>query len=125
MTTKAISDKPLTRRQQEIYDFIADFIDQHRYGPTIREIADAFMITSASTVHGVLDRLIIKGCLTRTPNGPRTLALTDKSCKKIAMVSREGVMDWIERQSNQHAKDALVYALLTDLQEGIQTGRIC
>lgn len=125
MTKKSIADKPLTRRQQEIYDFIADYIDQYRFGPTIREIANAFMVTSMSTVHGIVDKLICKGYLTRTPNGPRTLALTDKSGRRITMVSQAGVMDWIEQQSSQHAKDAAIYALLTDLQQGIQSGRIC
>lgn len=125
MTMKSIADKPLSRRQQEIYDFIADFIDSHGFSPTIREVAHAFMISSVSTVHGIVDRLISKGYLTRLPNGPRTLALTDKSGKKIKTVSRAGIMDWIDKQSNQHEADAAVYAMLTDLQEGIQTGRIC
>lgn len=124
MTKKSIADKPLTRRQQEIYDFIADFIDSNSYGPSIREIADAFMfVTSTAFKH--VETLINKGYLNHKAGGVRTLSLTDKSGRRIAMVSRAGVMDWIEQQSNQHAKDAAVYALLTDLQEGIQTGRIC
>ncbi|MGF6354042.1 repressor LexA [Paenibacillus sp. 4624] len=124
MTKKSIADKPLSPRQQEVYDFIADFIDSHGYGPSIREIADAFMfVTSTAFKH--VETLINKGYLNHKAGGVRTLSLTDKSSKKIAMVSQAGVMNWIEQQSNQHAKDATIYVLLTDLQEGIQTGRIC
>lgn len=124
MTKNSIVDKPLTRRQQEVYDFIAHFIDTHGYGPSIREIADAFIfVTSTAFKH--VETLINKGYLNHKAGGVRTLSLTDKSGKKIAMVSQAGVLDWINQQSNQHAKDATIYELLTDLQEGIQTGRIC
>ncbi|RAW18475.1 hypothetical protein DC345_04930 [Paenibacillus taichungensis] len=125
MTTKSIADKPLSRRQQEVYDFIADFIDSKGYGPSIREIADAFMFESPSSAFSHVDMLIRKGYLNHKAGGVRTLSLTDKSGRRIAMVSQAGVMEWIAQQSNQHAKDAAVYALLTDLQDGIQTGRIC
>ncbi|WP_186333829.1 hypothetical protein [Paenibacillus xylanexedens] len=125
MTTKSTLDKPLSRRQQEVYDFVADFIESNGYGPSIREIADAFMFASASTAFKHVETLICKGYLNHKAGGVRTLSLTDKSGKKIAMVSQAGVLDWISQQSNQHAKDATIYALLTDLQEGIQTGRIC
>ncbi|PYE49830.1 hypothetical protein HUB98_09175 [Paenibacillus barcinonensis] len=124
MTKKSIADKPLSRRQQEVYDFISGFIGSKGYGPSIREIADAFMFESPSSAFRHVNMLIQKGYLNHKAGGVRTLSLTDKSGKKIAMVSQAGVMDWIAQQSNQHAKDAAAYALLADLQEGIQTGRI-
>lgn len=125
MTKKSIADKPLSRRQQEVYDFITDFIDSYGYGPSIREIADAFMFGSPSSAFRHVDMLIRKGYLNHKAGGVRTLSLTDKTGRRVAMVSQAGVMDWIEQQSNQHAKDATIYTLLTDLQDGIQTGRIC
>lgn len=125
MTKKSIADKPLSRQQQEVYDFISGFIGLKGYGPSIREIADALNFKSASSAFRHVNMLIRKGYLNHKAGGVRTLSLTDKSGRRIAMVSRAGVMDWIEQQSNQHAKDAAVYALLTDLQEGIQSGRIC
>ena len=48
--------KPLTKRQQAIYDFIADAI---RSGgpPTIREIMDVFDINSTNGVRTTLETL--------------------------------------------------------------------
>ena len=37
--------KTLTNRQREILDFIKDFIKNHKYPPTIREIAGNFAIS--------------------------------------------------------------------------------
>ncbi len=37
--------KPLTRRQEEVLSFIAEFIRTHKYPPTIREISDHFSIS--------------------------------------------------------------------------------
>jgi repressor LexA len=37
--------KNLTKRQSEVLDFIRDFIDSHKYPPTIREIALNFKIS--------------------------------------------------------------------------------
>lgn len=125
MTKKLIADKPLSSQQQEVYDFISGFIGSKGYGPSIREIADALNFKSSSSAYRHVNMLIRKGYLNHKAGGVRTLSLTDKSGKKIAKVSQAGVMSWIEQQSHQHAKDAAIYALLTDLQEGIQTGRIC
>jgi repressor LexA len=37
--------KGLTKKQQEVLDFIKDFIDANKYPPTIREVADKFKIS--------------------------------------------------------------------------------
>ena len=60
--------KPLTERQQAIYDFIADAI---RSGgpPTIREIMDVFGINSTNGVRTTLETLEKKGYI-RPPGAP-------------------------------------------------------
>ncbi|MBU5356121.1 hypothetical protein KQI74_28115 [Paenibacillus barcinonensis] len=124
MTTKATLDKPLSRRQQEVYDYVRTFIGENGYSPTIREIADGIMLSSASTVHSHVNSLIRKGYLTHSSGGVRTLALTKKG-KRPKVVTQAGIMKWIHDQGIEETHDAAVYNLLTDLQEGIQTGRIC
>src|SRR5262245_1859136 len=55
----------LTPRQREIYDFIRDKIESRGYGPTVREIGDAFDIKSPNGVMCHLKALEKKGCIKR------------------------------------------------------------
>jgi len=41
----------LTKRQQEIFDFIKRYSAEHGYPPTVRDIGKAIGLTSSSTVH--------------------------------------------------------------------------
>ena len=47
----------LTGRQQEIWDFLVDYVDRHGYPPTVREIGEAVGLASPSTVHAHLANL--------------------------------------------------------------------
>ncbi|WKL00879.1 hypothetical protein Q0F98_28710 [Paenibacillus amylolyticus] len=100
------------------------FIEDNGYSPTIREIADGIMLSSASTVHSHVNSLIRKGYLTHSSGGVRTLAVTKKG-KRPKVVTQAGIMRWIQDQGIEKTHDANVYNLLSDLQEGIQSGRIC
>ena len=63
----AKSDKALkmTRKQQEIYDYIAAYISQHSYPPSVREICDGVGLRSPSTVHFHLQNMEEKGFLAK------------------------------------------------------------
>ncbi|MGN6431480.1 MAG: transcriptional repressor LexA [Gaiellaceae bacterium] len=65
----------LTGRQQEIWDFLVDYVDRHGYPPTVREIGDAVGLASPSTVHAHLANLERAGLLKRDPTKPRALEL--------------------------------------------------
>ena len=41
----------LTPTQQQIYNYILSFSDEHGYPPSVREIAEAVDLKSPSTVH--------------------------------------------------------------------------
>ena len=66
--------KELTRRQEEVLKFIADFINTHAYSPTIREVADFFSI-SVKGAHDHLTALKKKGLLKQGDKKPRTMEL--------------------------------------------------
>jgi repressor LexA len=66
----------LTGRQQEIWDFLVDYVDRHGYPPTVREIGQAVGLASPSTVHAHLANLERAGLLKRDPTKPRALELT-------------------------------------------------
>ena len=63
----------LTERQQEVYNFITEFIAEHGYSPSFREIMKGCYFGSVSTVAGYVDRLIKKGVIEYTPRTPRTI----------------------------------------------------
>ena len=65
----------LTKRQQEIFDFIKRYGLEHGYPPTVRDIGKAIGLTSSSTVHAHLANLEKIGLLRRDPTKPRALEL--------------------------------------------------
>jgi len=68
----------LTGRQQEIWDFLVDYVDTHGYPPTVREIGEAVGLASPSTVHAHLANLERAGLLKRDPTKPRALELVGR-----------------------------------------------
>src|SRR5438105_9626810 len=68
----------LTGRQQEIWDFLVEYVDAHGYPPTVREIGEAVGLASPSTVHAHLANLERAGLLKRDPTKPRALELTGR-----------------------------------------------
>lgn len=68
----------LTKRQQRIFDFIRNKIEDSGYGPTIREIADEMKYRSPNGVICHLTALQKKGLITRTSHKSRSIVLTDE-----------------------------------------------
>jgi repressor LexA len=70
----------LTKRQQEIFEFVKRYVGEHGYPPTVRDIGKAIGLTSSSTVHAHLANLEKLGLLKRDPTKPRALeVLVDKA----------------------------------------------
>ena len=69
----------LTTRQQEIWQFLADYVDDHGYPPTVREIGEAVGLASPSTVHAHLANLERAGLLRRDPTKPRAIELVGRT----------------------------------------------
>ena len=72
------SDMP-TARQMEIYEFIRDKIYSRGFGPTVREIGEAFSIRSPNGVVCHLKALEKKGLITRGRNMSRAIELVTES----------------------------------------------
>ena len=66
----------LTGRQQEIWDYLVEYVEGHGYPPTVREIGERVGLASPSTVHAHLANLERAGYLKRDPTKPRALELT-------------------------------------------------
>lgn len=64
-----------TRAQQKLLEFIREFIDQHGYGPSYREIMTGLGYKSVSTVAVHVDGVIAKGYLQKKGRSARSLEL--------------------------------------------------
>ena len=69
----------LTKRQQEIFDFIRKYSAKYGYPPTVRDIGKAVGLASSSTVHAHLANLEKLGLLRRDPSKPRAIELLDRA----------------------------------------------
>lgn len=68
----------LYKRQRQVADFLAQYIQQHGYSPTLREIAEAINVTSLATVHEHLEALEKKGVIKRFEGVVRGVELIDE-----------------------------------------------
>ena len=64
-------EKKLTKRQQQILDFIDSTVRNRGYPPSVREIGVAVGLTSPSTVHSHMSTLQDRGYIERDPSIPR------------------------------------------------------
>ena len=69
----------LTKRQQEIFDFIKRYSAKQGYPPTVRDIGKAVGLASSSTVHAHLANLEKLGLLRRDPSKPRAIEMLDRA----------------------------------------------
>ncbi|MEL3974694.1 transcriptional repressor LexA [Rossellomorea oryzaecorticis] len=67
----------LSKRQQDILQYIKMSVKEKGYPPSVREIGEAVGLASSSTVHGHLARLESKGLIRRDPTKPRAIEILD------------------------------------------------
>ena len=65
----------LTRRQKQVYDFLARFVEEHGYSPSFEEIGEGLGLSSLATVHKHISNLEQKGLLKRDYNRSRSIDL--------------------------------------------------
>jgi len=66
--------KPLSPRQKQIFDYIAEYIAENKFPPSLDEIADNLLLSN-STVNSHLTAMLKKGYLSRRERIPRSLRL--------------------------------------------------
>jgi SOS-response transcriptional repressor LexA len=75
----------LTKKQMKILTLLKEFILQHGYPPSYRELANLMNLVSSSTVKQYLDTLRKKGYLSWEEGQPRTLHIIDQNEKSSAV----------------------------------------
>ena len=84
----------LTKRQQEIFDFIKRYSAKYGYPPTVRDIGKAVGLASSSTVHAHLANLERIGLLRRDPTKPRAIELLDRAAAGVRSFVDPGCRSW-------------------------------
>ncbi|PKR79202.1 LexA repressor [Halalkalibacillus sediminis] len=64
---------PLTKRQEEVLEYIKQQTLRNGYAPTVREIAEGVKLNSGSTAHAHVQQLVSKGYVKKIKGSPRAL----------------------------------------------------
>ena len=102
MVDELRGQKPLTPKQQAIFDAIRASIASRGYPPSMREIGDAAGLSSLSSVSHQLGQLELGGWIRRDPNRPRALEVlvdepsSDVGGPDIDATTLDGVMDTLD-----------------------------
>lgn len=73
----------LYKRQRQIVDFIAQYIQKYGYSPTLQEIADSIGVSSLATVHEHLQALQRKRVIKKFEGAVRGIELLDRTTLKL------------------------------------------
>ena len=76
-------------KQMAVLSYINKQVDAHGYPPTVREICAAVGLSSTSTVHGHINRLIEKGYLHKDPAKPRALEITQQGLNALGITPEQ------------------------------------
>jgi repressor LexA len=83
----------ITKRQRQVYDFIAEFVQKNQYSPSFEEIGEGLGLSSLATVHKHITNLEEKGLLSRDYNRSRSIdLLPPKGRLKQSMAVNSGTM---------------------------------
>jgi repressor LexA len=69
------SPEPLTTAQRELYDWLSEYIGEHRHSPSIRQMMEAMGLRSPAPIQSRLRHLQQKGWITWKEGQARTLQL--------------------------------------------------
>jgi repressor LexA len=83
----------LTRRQKEVVDFIANFVDENGFSPSYEEIAHALNLASLATVHKHISALHAKNYLRRAHNQSRSVDLAPKYLVERQRMRKEQALE--------------------------------
>ena len=76
-------DPGLSKRQQQILEFIEAYTECHGVSPSYREIGDAVGLKAISAVKYQVEQLQEKGCLARRDRMPRTIVAKPRRLRSI------------------------------------------
>lgn len=91
-----------TKKQQELLQFISEFLTEHNYAPSYREIMAALGYKSVSTVAVHVDGLITKGYLTKSDKSARSVRIASERTSE-----QESHIAWLKAELAAREADGL------------------
>lgn len=101
-----------TKKQKQLLEFVEQFITEHGYGPSYREIMAGCKYSSVATVSLHVNNLINKGHLRKKDNSARSLEVVEKSLppdsenKLVSNVVKPAEEKWLVENINHRFKNA-------------------
>ena len=68
----------LTKKQQQVFDFIKNYINENGYPPSVRDIGEGLNLSSPATVQAHINNLVELGYLVKDGLKKRTLTINEK-----------------------------------------------
>ncbi len=101
-------DKNITKRQEDVLNYIKKYIVDHGFPPSTREIGAALGLSSPATVHTHLKKLEDAGCIRKTNSKFRTIEVVgvnefqkkDEEIVKVPLLGRVACGNPIEAIEN-------------------------
>lgn len=72
-------DKNITKRQEDVLNYIKKYVVEHGFPPSTREIGAALGLSSPATVHTHLKKLEDAGCIRKTNSKFRTIEIVGEN----------------------------------------------
>jgi repressor LexA len=97
-----------TKKQREILTFIQQFIGEHGYSPSYREIMKGLDYTSVATVSLHVNSLITRGHLRKRDHSARSIEVVNDASEKHIVTNQitDGQEKWLVKRIGQMFKEA-------------------
>ena len=102
-----------SKKQQELLEFIDDFVKTHGYGPSYREIMSGLGYKSVSTVAVHVNGLLAKGYIRKRDNSARSIEIV--SLRQVNVQAPKPVL--VEERKEPYSREELVRLLVEKIQE--------
>ncbi|MBE9192998.1 repressor LexA [Gloeocapsopsis crepidinum LEGE 06123] len=78
--------EPLTEAQQQLYDWLSEYIRQHQHSPSIRQMMQAMNLKSPAPIQSRLEHLRIKGYIEWTEGKARTIRILNRVQQSVPVL---------------------------------------
>ena len=108
----------LTKKQTLVYEFIRDFIAEHNYSPSYRDICSGLGLSSVAGVAEHVDNLVALGALKKSPGEAHSLEVVDISFPETTELFRAKMAQITDEESLETLRKAAII-LGIDINDGV------
>lgn len=113
-----------SKKQQQLLEFIDDFVKQHGYGPSYREIMSGLGYKSVSTVAVHVNGLLAKGYIRKRDNSARSIEIVSLRHDDTAPVVKSAPQPAAEPRSGPATLQNDLTELLVEKIKSLRQGEL-